>query len=254
MIRRKLLLLLKKLYFLKYRLRERTFENRIKYLYFNRGSRVLAVVFSCMDTDDKNRIYNYVKGLVDVKVDLLYLSDPFGYRGSYYWKDKGNDQPLHMTQRLLKKIIGSKQYDCTCFLGSSKGGSAAILHGALLGADYILAGSNQYNIGSYVAQSPDIFFGMTGEKVNKEAETRLNDEFASYFDMIPDKTRLLIQYSINEVTYKHDTIDMLAHIKRNGVNCSETKCDFSLHDEVGSYFKPWVHNYLVSLKKQYDHS
>lgn len=252
MIKKKLIRLLKKLYFLKYKLHEHTFEKRIKYLYFNRGSSVLAVVFSGMDSDDKSRLYNYVKGFVDVPVDFLYLSDPFGYRGSYYWKEKGSNEPLNMTQRLLRKIMSQKNYKRVCFVGSSKGGSAAILHGAMLGVDYVLAASNQYNIGNYVAQSPDIFLGMTGVTVNEKAVQQLNDEFAAYFDKIQDHTKLRILYSKKEITYKRDTIDMLAHIKNKGINCEERQCDFILHDEVGTYLKPWAHEFLVSLHQRYD--
>lgn len=94
---------------------------------------MLAVIFSGMDSNDKNRLYNYVRGFTDVPVDFLYLSDPFGYRGSYYWKEGGSDEPLKMTQRLLRNIISRKDYKRVCFLGSSKGGSAAILHGLCSG-------------------------------------------------------------------------------------------------------------------------
>lgn len=252
MNKKKLTQFLKKLYFLKYKLHEHTFEKRIKYLYFNRGSRVLVVVFSGMDSNDKNRLYNYVKGLVDVQVDFLYLSDPFGYRGSYYWKEGGSDEPLKITQRLLKNILARKKYKCVCFLGSSKGGSAAVLHGALLGIDYILAASNQYNIGSYVAQSPNIFYGMTGEPVNKATETKLNEEFGEYFSKISDKTQLRILYSVNEATYERDTIDMLTSIKDKNINCDETQCDFHLHDEVGTYLKPWAKGFITGIKAEID--
>ena len=252
MNKKRLVQLIKKLYFLKYKLHEHTFEKRIKYLCFNRDSRVLAVIFSGMDADDKNRLYNYVKGFADVPVDLLYLSDPFGFRGSYFWKENGSDEPLRMTQRLLRNMIDRKKYECVCFLGTSKGGSAAILHGALLGADYILSGANQYNIGSYVAMSPDIFRGMTGEDVNKAGEDKLNSEYYEYFSRIPKTTQLLALYSDNEATYQRDTLDMLSAVKVLQINCEEKRCDFRHHDDVGNYFKPWAKDFLLGLHSRFD--
>lgn len=97
--------IIKYVFVLTLKLRERTFNKRIKYLFFNRHSSVLAVVFSGMDTFDNKRLYNYVRGLSNVPVDFLYLSDPFGFRGSYYWKENGGDEPFRQTQSLINKVI-----------------------------------------------------------------------------------------------------------------------------------------------------
>lgn len=244
--------IIKYVFVLTLKLRERTFNKRIKYLFFNRHSSVLAVVFSGMDTFDNKRLYNYVRGLSNVPVDFLYLSDPFGFRGSYYWKENGGDEPFRQTQSLINKVIDRGGYRCVCFLGSSKGGSAAIIHGASIGVNYILAASNQFNIGSFVAQFPEIFSGMTGKSVNFQTELELNQEFKEIFKTIPSKTQLRILYSDKEPTYNEHTKDMLSLIKENNINCHETKCDFRLHGDTGAYFKPWAAEFLLKIKAIYD--
>lgn len=113
-----------------------------------------------------------------------------------------------------------------------------------------MAASNQYSVGSYVAQRPNIFYGMTGETVNKATETKLNREFAEYFGKISHKTQLRILYSVNEATYERDTVDMLSFIKDNNIECVAKECDFHLHDEVGIYLKPWARDILIKIKEE----
>lgn len=77
----------------------------LKYLRFNRKSKVLAIVFSAFDSEDNHRAYNYVKSLSRIPVDFLFLSDPWGYRGSYYMYDKGSSNPHQAIYNLVNQIV-----------------------------------------------------------------------------------------------------------------------------------------------------
>ena len=78
--------------------------------------------------------YNYIKTLNPFKVDALYIKDTWGYRGSYYLMDHGNCRPYDSVLNLIYKILSRKKYSRIICIGSSKGGSAAILFGLKIGA------------------------------------------------------------------------------------------------------------------------
>lgn len=112
---------LKKIFLLTIRPFEHTWANKLKYLYFKHGSSILVIIFSGLDDKNEIRKYNYVKGLRNIKtVDFLFLSDPYGYRGSYYWKELGSDSPYYETQSLIKQIVNGGRYSNIITMGTSK--------------------------------------------------------------------------------------------------------------------------------------
>lgn len=244
--------LLRNLFLMYLKLHEHVWEGRMKYLFFKRGSKVLVVVFSGMDSSDDKRFYNYVRGLSSVKADFLYLSDPFGYRGSYYWKENGSEEPSCMTQRLVGQVINGGGYKCVATMGSSKGGSAAIMHGIKLGVDVVMAAGNQYNVGSYVSELPGVFEGMTGCEVSVEAVARLNAEFRRCLDDYKPHTRLCLMYSTEEPTYAEHTAEMLRDLQERGIPYEAAEHDFKLHGDVGTYFKPYARRMVAELVRKYD--
>lgn len=52
------------------------------------------------------RKYNYMKTLKDSSIDKLFILDVWGYKGSYYWFEKGNDEPKQLVSRLIESIGG----------------------------------------------------------------------------------------------------------------------------------------------------
>lgn len=91
------------LYLLKIKLKERTFKGKVKYLFFNNGSKDLLIVFSGFSGE--HRRYNYVKGLWNINVDKLYILDTFAYMGSYYLYENGNNGPERLVKSLIDKIL-----------------------------------------------------------------------------------------------------------------------------------------------------
>lgn len=80
-------------------------KSGLKYLRFNRSSKTLAIVFSAFDAHDEKRAYNYVKSLANSSVDMLFLPDIWGYRGSYYLKENGTNSPRLSTQHTICQHI-----------------------------------------------------------------------------------------------------------------------------------------------------
>ena len=76
---------------------------KLKYVYERNGSDTLIIVFSGFGPVRK---YNYMKTLSESKIDQLFLLDNFGYLGSYYWFENGNDSPNRLVSKLLDEIRG----------------------------------------------------------------------------------------------------------------------------------------------------
>lgn len=93
----------KVIYFLVIKLKERTFNGKVKYLFFNNGSKDLLIVFSGFSGEQRR--YNYVKGLWNINVDKLYILDTFAYMGSYYLYENGNNEPEKLVKSLIDKIL-----------------------------------------------------------------------------------------------------------------------------------------------------
>lgn len=77
----------------------------MKYLHFKRNSKVLAIVFSAFDSEDSHRVYNYVKSLSRIPIDFIFLSDPWGFRGSYYMYDSGSSSPQLVVYNTVSQLI-----------------------------------------------------------------------------------------------------------------------------------------------------
>lgn len=94
----------KVIYFLVIKLKEQTFNGKVKYLFFNNGSKDLLIVFSGFSGEQRR--YNYVKGLWNINVDKLYILDTFAYMGSYYLYENGNNEPEKLVKSLIDSVLG----------------------------------------------------------------------------------------------------------------------------------------------------
>lgn len=108
-------------------------------------------------------------------------------------------------------------------VGSSKGGSCALLYGAKTGADYIIAGACQYRIGTYLNCPYHIMSlrELTGEKdslkeVSKKAISRLDDLI---FEALKENrniknTKIWLHYSNKEHTFFSDIKFLIEDLKK----------------------------------------
>ena len=83
--------ILKKVYFF---INERTYQGRLKYVYKRNHSKTLIVSFSGFSPTP---VYNYMRTLNGVASDQLFILDDFGFKGSYYWYENGEDIPRRLT-------------------------------------------------------------------------------------------------------------------------------------------------------------
>lgn len=128
------------------------------------GASMLVVVFSAM-APAGSFTYNYKSTLDRVNAHRLYVLDDFGDQGAYYYCDHRDLAIYRSVQKLLRRIIDELGVDLAdvALVGSSKGGTAAIIHGSSLGVGRIIVGAPQIRIGSFLARPhPNVLEFMAG--------------------------------------------------------------------------------------------
>lgn len=229
---------------------EKTFNHRLKYLFYGKDSDTLLVVFSAFPPTDQIRLYNYIKSFQNLIVDRLYIKDTFGYKGSYYLYDQGSNVPAFLTSSLISKYVSRGGYKRLIMAGTSKGGIAAIYYGLKYHAAMIFSGACQYHIGTYLSTPAhkQILEGMMGQG-SSEGEVQLLD------GIMPEAIRnhansytvIHLVYSKQEHTYKDDIVDLLSDLDKANIHCVEKEEYFTNHNDVGYYFAPYVVNTLETI-------
>ena len=228
------------------RLKEKTYKDRLKYVFVNNRSDSLMIVFSAF-TGNVRR-YNYYTSFKGINADRLYILDPFGVKGSYYWFENGCTTPRDLTEDLIDQVVSYRGgYKYVYTLGTSKGGTAALFFGLQLNATAIFSGACQYNVGRYVHQEgrEDIFHGMMGAEAGDQEAILLDRMMPEQIEKYKNTTaEIHILYSKKEKTYERQIVDLLAKLNECGVPYKEKEEYFTNHSDVGKYFIPYVKEFF----------
>lgn len=116
-----------------------------------KGSDKLIVVFSAFSPKG-NPEYNYVRTLKNIKVNKLFILDNYGPKGCYYLGCDNNYNVADAVCELIEAV--SSNYgiskEKTTFVGSSKGGFAALYFGLKLNVGNVIAGEPQIEVANYL--------------------------------------------------------------------------------------------------------
>lgn len=219
-----------------------------KYLFVNNNSNELLIIFSGFPSHKP--VYNYVRSLNGLSIDKLYILDNWGYKGSYYWMENGSSKPEQCVKSLIDSIIKKKQYKKVYTGGTSKGGTCALYYGLHFNVDKIIAGANQYFVGSYlnVKEYQRILKGMLGENVAPKDIDTLNNKLSN---MINESSKsftgsIYLQFSKKEHTYPEHIFYLIKKLEYHKYNLFIKEESFSNHNDIGKYFP----NYLITILKQ----
>lgn len=235
-------------------LHQRTFHDAypVHYLYRRGTSDALVVVFSAYASGLKPT-YNYVRTLWGhTDAHLLFIRDDFinlPSGGGYYIGKNGDDRGLQAVQTLIRQIRQKSGATRLFGIGSSKGGTAALLFGTLLPFDTVIIGAPQYYIGTYMQEhKPDSFALLTGRDVPSP------QDIARYDAIVPHAVRectapprVYIHYSSKEHTYAEHIADMLQDMKQYGFCVTEDKADYEKHTDVYLHYIPYMTRMLPCL-------
>ncbi len=128
------------------------------------GAKRLIVVFTAVHQPG-DFTYNYRATVDATPFHALYILDDFGDQGAYYLQDHGDRGIFDTVQSLIRTTLDRLSLAASdlVMVGSSKGGTAALIHGLAARAGQIFVGAPQTRIGSFVAKPhPNILQLMTG--------------------------------------------------------------------------------------------
>lgn len=230
---------------IKFHLIEKKYKG-VKYLYYKVGADRLLISFSALPPTDF-RVYNNVKGFDGLFIDRLYIKDTWGYRGSYYLYENGENRPFLKTCALIDKILDDNNYKEIVMVGTSKGGASSIIFGLKYHASDIIAGACQYHLGDYLAvpAHEEIFNRMRGENSRERFIHVLNEVMPAIIKQNSNcKTVVHLVYSKKEHTYSMHIKDLIEDLKSNSIKVVEKEEFFENHNDVGYYFIPYVKRWI----------
>jgi hypothetical protein len=225
------------------------FGYRLKYILEKNNSDELIIVFSACTRQGIKARYNYNRTLKDVKANKLFILDDFGYdgRGAYYLGHNNDYKIEKLCKRLINELKIKLNVKKTIYVGSSKGGYAALLFGLPDKGSTIIAGAPQYKLGDYLnseAYRENCLKYIVGEEINDNKIDFLNNllhkEILSFKD---NNNKIYLHYSIEEHTYKEHVKYLLQDLKRESINCNSDIARYKDHGDISLYFP----KYLITI-------
>ena len=198
----------------------------------------LVFVFSAMGLIG-NFSYNYKATLDSIKCSSIYILDDFGDQGSYYLQEKNDTSIFETVQKfILAKIEESgNRKRPIYFVGSSKGGTAALLHGLKIENSRIFVGAPQTKIGSFIEKPhPNILKYMTGS--NDAAAIQSLDAVLYEDHYFGNNTsQVTIAVGKGDHHYKNHVLPWVEHAKKRGLIVNTIVREGTPHSEIGRVYR-----------------
>lgn len=227
---------------------EKTYKNKLKYLYLSRKSDCLLIVFSGFTGEIRK--YNYISSFMDLPVNQLYILDTWGELGSYYWYENGLSYPEITVSALIEDIKEKNNIKKIITAGTSKGGSAAIYFGIKHKVDSIYSGACQYRVGTYLNRPEhiEILKAMMGDMDKTDAIQVLDKKIEDILrDVKDDRSNLFLFYSTKELTYERQIAPLIKDLEELQYPYTKAVNNFQKHEDVGIYFPEYLITSLESI-------
>lgn len=100
----------------------------IKYVFENNNSDKLLIVFTACTKKGQKARYNYIRTVENYKINKLFILDDFGFdnRGAYYLGKDKDFKIQEDVRSLISKVVKDFNIKDEVYIGSSKGGYAAL--------------------------------------------------------------------------------------------------------------------------------
>ena len=216
---------------------------RLKYLFFPKKSNVLVVGFQACHKNGAR--YNYINTLKDFPVNKLFIKDDFAsnHRGNYYLGCSGKYNVEAAVLELIDDYMKKCNAEKCIFIGSSKGGYAAINFGIHYKNSIMIVAAPQYYLGNYLNNDfqmenlRDILGEVTDsgiEHLNYRLQNKIKD------DEVGDTQRLYIHYSLNDHTYDEHIKQMIEDMQSVHITVNHDIQYYSVHGELKYYYPDYL--------------
>ncbi len=168
--------------------------------------------------------------------------------GSYYLGTDGDFWGIDIVIKLISAQKKRLNAQSLIMVGSSKGGTAAIMFGLKMGADLVIAGAPQYYIGSYLNCDahrhllPHLL-GRNYTSADIESVDRILPRLVENCVKCCH-THFALHYSTREHTYEEHIRDLVNDLKKFNYNVTEDIEDYSEHGDVRKFFPAFLMNTL----------
>lgn len=234
MIKKRLKKLLHSYYVIRNKIIEKSHTNGVKFIFVNKKSDNLIVVFSGIGSD-----YNYRRSLKCSSWDQLYIKDTWANGLSYHLYENGKNHPEILTSSFINDFLSCHKYSIVVSLGSSKGGSAALYFGLKHKFNEVYSGACQYKVGNYIAifhKKDNYYPHLMGDIPEEEGIRLLNEKFQNILEENQNsKTKIHLVYSTEEHTYDDDIIHLVKKLNECKINHEDKIYNFPEHCMIGKY-------------------
>jgi hypothetical protein len=212
----------------------------------------LAVVFSALGPVG-NFSYNYRRSMQGQDVNVLYILDDFGDQGSYYWLQRGKESVFDAVQELIRstmKQLGIVDSANVSMFGTSKGGTAAILHGAGLGAGAVFVGAPQFRVGSFLeTHHPNVLEYMVRGHTPAHA-IALDRLLVSKLDSYDTLPRIHQIVGTKDHHFKSHALHLQEYLKKRGSVAELALVEGAPHSEIGQLYRQLLPNIIRSCAEK----
>lgn len=208
----------------------------------------LIVVFSAINPVG-DFTYNYKTTLDRFDVNVLYILDDFGDQGSYYMQDHSDTGIFQSVQDLISQVIAVLGIDMSkvTAIGSSKGGTGALIHGIAAGVGHIFIGAPQVRLGYFLSKPhPNIVRFMT----KRNAVAPLDDLDAIVPNVLrSNDIRSSVHLVVGEADhhFRHHAIPLRDEMAALGYSLDLKVVPGTPHAEIGRTFREYLGRLLPCL-------
>ncbi|MFQ6882262.1 hypothetical protein [Clostridium sp.] len=222
----------------------------LKYILEKNNSEDLIIIFSSCTRPGIKARYNYNRTLQKVKANKLFILDDFGddKRGVFYLGCNNDFKIKKITKDLIDKVIKETKSKKITYVGSSKGGYAALLFGLQKENSNIIIGAPQYYLGDYLNRSDNMntLVNIVGN-VTQDKIDYLNEILPRTIeDSKNNNVKLYIHFSSKEHTYEEHIRYLIDDLKRYKYEHKLEVLEYTNHSEVSIYFPKFLLNTIES--------
>lgn len=215
---------------------------KLKYIFEkSNSSKELIVIFSACTRNGVKARYNYVRTLKKSKKNKLFILDDFGddRRGEYYLGEAPDFKVEIAVKELIDKYIFLHNIEKVYFIGSSKGGFAAINFGTMYDNSKIIVGAPQFYLGRYLSSDAykTTFYSM---KLDEQWVNFLNEKLINQLMKASTNIEIYIHYSPNEHTYQEHIKDLITVLEKYNIKFYEDIQSYTNHGDVSLYFPKYL--------------
>lgn len=194
--------------------------------------------------------YNYKSTLDSIDAKIFYILDDFGDQGSYYLQEHYDRGIYETVQKFISLKVEEHMLDNSTlyFLGSSKGGTAAMLHGSKFKNARIIVGAPQTKIGSFVSKPhPNVLSYMTTGNTQADIEA-LDQVLYDPSWVFAAGVKVTVLVGTGDHHYRNHVLPWFDHARKVGISAELRTLPGTPHSEIGAAYRKFLTEVLVPQK------